>query len=52
MFEAEGTGNVSEIVPRLGDDKIQYFLVRIPTMEKAGEIDVAGVRDVLVCLFP
>jgi len=47
-LEASGTGNVSEIVPRLGDDKIQYFLVRIPISEKAGEIAVNGVRDVMV----
>jgi hypothetical protein len=45
---SSSSGTVADILPKLGDDKIQYFLVRFPHNEKAGEIEILGHRDVLV----
>lgn len=47
-LEASGTGSVGDVVPKLADDKIQYFLVRIPIGDTQGEVHASTVRDVMV----
>jgi len=54
VYEAHGTGPLSEITSRLQDDKVQYFIIRIPLDDHAShvaagaEIQVSKTRDVMV----
>ena len=54
VLEANGTGGLSEIVPRLKEDGCSYFLIRIPleTSETAvaagAEITLSKIRDCYV----
>jgi len=48
VLEGSGTGPVSEVVAKLQDDKVQYFLVRFPMGDTAGEVHASTTRDVMV----
>jgi len=48
ILEGSGAGPVSEVVAKLQDDKVQYFLVRFPMGEQAGEVQANTTRDVMV----